>query len=252
MSAGAAYDVLGRGYASVRRADPRLEQAIWKALGDAESVLNVGAGAGSYEPPDRDVIAVEPSAVMRAQRPAGAAACIDASAESLPFADGSFDAAMAVLSDHHWADRAGGLRELRRVARERVVVFTWDPSFADSFWLTRDYLPGFKQLPGMSIETIAGCIDATRIEPVAIPHDCRDGFYHAFWRRPDAYLDERVRAGISVFARLPNDQSDDMVRRLKADLRAGVWTRRNAQMLDLAEADFGYRLVIAELRPEPR
>ena len=240
------YDEIGRGYSSQRRSDARIAARIWAALGDAHTILNVGAGAGSYEPPDREVTAVEPSAVMRAQRPADAAPCIDASAEALAFADGSFDAAMAVLSDHHWDDRPRGLRELRRVARERVVVFTWDPSFADAFWLTRDYLPGFKRLPGMSIEEIMQCIRGTRIEPVPIPHDCRDGFYHAYWRRPAAYLDEQVRAGISVFARLQDDECAHATRHLRSDLQTGAWMRRNAALLDLEEVDFGYRLLVGE------
>ena len=241
------YDRIGRTYTTTRREDPRIAAAIHVALGDALTVVNVGAGTGSYEPRDREVIAVEPSEVMIAQRPEDAVPVVRARAEELPFADSSFDAAMAVLSDHHWEDRARGLCELRRVARQRVVVFTWDPRLADEFWLTRDYLGGFKRLPGMSIEDIAHCVDATRIEPVPIPHDCHDGFYHAFWRRPSAYLDERVRAGISVFAKLDRDETTDMVSRLKTDLESGSWARRNANLLELDEVDLGYRLVIAEL-----
>jgi SAM-dependent methyltransferase len=247
MSRAAFYDSIGSGYTTTRRQDPRIARAIYAALGDWRTVLNVGAGAGAYEPGDRDVVAVEPSAVMIAQRPPTAAAVVQARAEALPFADSSFDAAMAVLSDHHWEDRVRGLCELRRVARRRVVVFTWDPRFADAFWLTRDYLPGFKRLPGLSIEDIAQCIGDARIEPVLIPHDCRDGFYHAFWRRPAAYLDGRVRAGISVFARLDQEENADMVRRLKADLETGVWEKRNAGLVGLTNLDLGYRLVIAEV-----
>ncbi|HEX6654000.1 MAG TPA: class I SAM-dependent methyltransferase, partial [Thermoleophilaceae bacterium] len=163
--------------------------------------MNVGAGAGSYEPEDLDVVAVEPSEVMIAQRPEGAAPVVRAVAEELPFEDGSFDAAMAVLSDHHWADHDRGLAELRRVAR-RVVLFTWDPATVHDAWLVREYLPGFERLVprGFRLEHTAEALGGARIEPVPIPHDCVDGFLHAYWRRPHAYLDPQVRAGISVFA----------------------------------------------------
>ena len=133
------------------------------------------------------------------------------------------------------------------MARRRVVVFTWDPRFADAFWLTRDYLPASKRLPSMAIEAIARCLGGARSEPVPIPADCRDGFYHAFWRRPEAYLDERVRAGISVFARIDERETDEMIRRLRADLESGAWRERNPALPGLAELDLGYRLVVAEL-----
>ena len=244
MSSWQLYDRIGTGYPTTRREEPRIARAIHAALGDARSVLNVGAGTGSYEPTDRRVVAVEPSAVMIAQRPPGAAPAVRAAAESLPFPDDSFDAAMAVLCDHHWADRARGLRELRRVARRRVVVFTWDQRLADAFWLIRDYLPAFKRLPGMSIEAIARCLGGARVEPVPVPWDCVDGFFHAFWRRPEAYLDARVRAGISVFARVGQRDVAEMVTELRADLASGVWHERNAMLRDLDELECGYRLVV--------
>jgi SAM-dependent methyltransferase len=177
----------------------------WTALGDARTVLNVGAGAGAYEPPGLDVTAVEPSAVMRAQRPAGAAPCVDATAESLPFEDRSFDAAMAFATIDHWQDPIAGLREMRRVAR-RVVVFTCDAGDADLFWLNRDYLPEFAGLWAgrPSLTELVGAIGA-RTEPVLVPCDCADGFYHACWRRPEAYLDEHVRRGMSIWARVGPD-----------------------------------------------
>ena len=206
------YDRIGRTYTTTRGEDPRLRAAIHAALGDARTVLNVGAGTGAYEPADRDVLAVEPSEVMRAQRPRGAAPAIDARAEQLPFADRSFDAAMAVLSDHHWDDRAGGLREMRRVA-DRAVVFTWDPAYVDAFWLTRDYLPGFRRLHGMAIEEVARHLKATRVEPLPLAADWQDGFLMAFWRRPEAYLDEAVRAGISVFGVLRRGRGRGVRRR---------------------------------------
>jgi SAM-dependent methyltransferase len=239
------YDRIGRSYAATREEDPRIAAAIHAALGDARTVLNVGAGAGAYEPRDREVTAVEPSAVMRAQRPPDAAPCVDARAEALPFPDGAFDATMAVLSDHHWSDRLAGLRELRRVGR-RAVVFQWDPAYVDAFWLARDYLWSFAR--GLEASFAAGkaALGTTREHVVPIPHDCRDGFLMAYWRRPEAYLDPTVRANISVFALLPPAEVDAMVAALDADLRSGAWERRNAELLGRDEYDFGYRLLVAE------
>jgi SAM-dependent methyltransferase len=240
------YDRIGDGYAAVRREEPAIAEAIAAALGDARSVVNVGAGAGNYEPADRVVVAVEPSRVMLAQRPVGAAPAVQASGGALPFADGAFDAAMAILSDHHWPDRAAGLRELRRVARRRAVVLQCDiEAQCGAFWLVRDYLTTFRP-PAMTIEEIAGHLGARRVEPVPIPHDCRDGFLAAYWRRPRAYLDKRVRDGISVFRLLPPADVETAIDRLRADLESGEWARRNAVILDREAMDLGYRLVIAE------
>ena len=239
------YDRIGVGYTNVRAEDPRIAAAIRAALGDARTVLNVGAGAGSYEPRDRVVTAVEPSEVMIAQRPPRAAPAVRASAEALPFADGSFDAAMAVLSDHHWPDRAGGLQEMRRVARRRAVVFQFDIAALVDFWLAREYLVTWRP-ESLSMEEIAGHLGATRVEAVPIPHDCRDGFLSAYWRRPHAYLDPRVRDGISVFRLLPEADVADAMARLRADLESGEWERRHAGIRDLDELDLGYRLLIAE------
>jgi SAM-dependent methyltransferase len=243
------YDTLGVGYTAVRQEDPRLAARIRAALGDAHSVLNVGAGAGSYEPADLDVTAVEPSAVMRAQRPPGAAPVVDGRAEQLPFEDDSFDVAMAILSDHHWDDHARGLAELRRVARRRVVLFNAQPHMVADSWLVRDYLRGFAGLvpPDYSLEQTLEALGDGHLEPVPIPHDCRDGFMHAYWRRPHAYLDPRVRAGISVFGLLDPAEVDQMVATLAADLDSGEWERRNGALLELDELDLGYRLVVAEL-----
>jgi SAM-dependent methyltransferase len=239
------YDRIGRSYVATRAEDPSIAAAIHAELADARTVLNVGAGSGSYEPRDREVCAVEPSAVMRAQRPPGAAPCIDARAEALPFADGSFDATMAVLSDHHWEDRLAGLRELRRVGR-RAVVFQWDPRFAGAFWLTRDYLPSFPGSQRVTLAETEEALGAVRAVPVPIPHDCRDGFLMAYWRRPDAYLDPEVRANISVFSILPPDEVEAMIAALRGDLENGAWARRNAALLELDAFDFGYRVLVAE------
>jgi ubiquinone/menaquinone biosynthesis C-methylase UbiE len=248
MSSAQLYDTIGATYNVTRRTEPRIAAQVWAALGDARTVLNVGAGTGSYEPSGRDVIAVEPSALMRAQRLADAAPCVAASAESLPFEDQSFDAAMAVSTVHHWQDPIAGLREMRRVAR-RVVVFTFDSSdtaWRRRFWLTRDYLPEVADLlvgrPPLSEQ--ARAIGA-RVEPVLIPWDCADGFFEAYWRRPEAYLDESVRRGISVWASVGPDAEQRALHSLRDELSSGRWAERNRDLVDLDAAELGLRLLIA-------
>lgn len=248
MSGTELYDTIGAHYTATRRTEPRIATRILAALGDARTVLNVGAGTGSYEPPDRQVLAVEPSALMRSQRPADAAPCLIGSAESLPFDDRSFDAAMAVSSVHHWQDPIAGLREMRRVAR-RVVVFTHDTSDAGwlhRFWLTRDYLPEAADLVAgrPSVNELARAIGAG-IEPVLVPWDCADGFFEAHWRRPEAYLEENVRRGVSVWARVGPEAERRAVRGLRDDLASGRWAERNRDLVDLDAAELGLRLLIA-------
>lgn len=242
------YDAIGSAYPATRRTEPRIAAQVWEALGDARTVLNVGAGTGSYEPPDREVTAVEPSAVMRAQRPAGAAPCVAAAAESLPFEDQSFDAAMAFSTVHHWQDPIAGLREMRRVAR-RVVVFTHDASdtgWLRRFWLTRDYLPEVADLVvgRPAVDRLAETIGA-RMEPVLIPWDCADGFFEAYWRRPEAYLDEQVRRAISIWTRVGPDAERRAVTSLRADLASGQWAERNRELVGLDAAELGLRLLVA-------
>jgi SAM-dependent methyltransferase len=239
------YDTIGTTYTVTRRTEPRIAAQLWAALGDARTVLNVGAGTGSYEPPDRKVTAVEPSAVMRAQRPAGAAPCVAAGAESLPFADHAFDVAMAFATVHHWQDPIAGLREMQRVAR-RVVVFTCDTSemsWRRKFWLTRDYLPEVTASPIGLANELAQALGA-RMEPVLIPWDCVDGFFEAYWRRPEAYLDERIRRGISVWSKVGQEAEQRAVRHLRNDLASGRWAERNHDLLDLDAAELGLRLLI--------
>ena len=244
MSRAQLYDTIGTTYTVTRRTEPRIAAQVWAALGDAQTVLNVGAGTGSYEPPGRDVTAVEPSAVMRAQRPVGAAPCVDAVAESLPFEDQSFDAAMAVATIDHWQDPIAGLREMRRVAR-RVVVFTKDFSDPDRFWLNRDYLPEYSDLQAgrPSLTELARAIEG-RAEPVLVPWDCADGFFEAYWRRPEAYLDERVRRGVSVWARVGPQAEQRAVRGLRDDLVSGRWAERNRDIVALDAAELGLRLLV--------
>jgi SAM-dependent methyltransferase len=247
MSPAQVYDSIGATYSATRRTEPRIAERIWAALGDARTVVNVGAGTGSYEPPDRYVLAVEPSARMRSQRPRDAAPCLAASAESLPLDDQSFDAAMAVNTIHHWEDPVAGLREMRRVAR-RVVVFLCDTSDPDRFWLTRDYLPEAAALQTSGIlASLPQLTDAVagRLDPVLIPWDCADGFYEAYWRRPAAYLDENVRRGISVWTAVGPNAEERAVRNLRKDLASGRWTARNRELVGLDAADLGGRLLIA-------
>ena len=246
MSSAQLYDEIGATYTVTRRTEPRIAAQIWAALGDARTVVNVGAGTGSYEPPDRDVTAVEPSAVMRAQRQAGAARCVAAMAERLPFEDQSFDAAMAFATVHHWQDPIAGLREMQRVAR-RLVVFTCDTTDRDwrsRFWLTRDYLPEVAASPVGLVTELASAIGA-RTERVLIPWDCADGFFEAYWRRPEAYLDENVHRGISVWTAVGRDAEERAVHQLRGDLASGRWAERNRDILDLEEAELGLRLVVA-------
>ncbi len=248
MSGAQLYDTIGATYTVTRRTEPRIAAQMWAALGDARSIVNVGAGTGSYEPADRHVLAVEPSALMRSQRPADSAPCVAASAESLPFEDQSFDAAMAFATIHHWPDPIAGLREMRRVAR-RVVVFTHDTTddgWLRRFWLTRDYLPEVADLlvGRPSLSELARAIGA-RTEPVPIPWDCADGFYEAYWRRPEAYLDVNVRRGLSVWARVGPEAERRAVRRLTDDLASGRWAERNRDLVDLETAELGLRLLVA-------
>jgi len=238
------YDRIGVDYSELRKPDPRIAARILAALGSATSVLNVGAGTGSYEPTDRPVTAVEPSAEMLRQRRVPPAPAVRGHAEDLPFPDDAFDAAMAVLTVHHWTDKAQGLREMRRVARGPVVILTFDPAHRGC-WLT-NYLPRLAtldeaQMPPMT--DYARWLGPVEISPVPIPKDCSDGFLHAYWRRPEAYLDPRIRRGSSSFWALPD--LDEGLARLEADLASGEWGRRYRSLLDLDELDTGYRLVVA-------
>ncbi|MCA9830351.1 MAG: class I SAM-dependent methyltransferase [Dehalococcoidia bacterium] len=241
----ALYDSIGKTYAVTRRPDPRIEALLWRQLDGCESVVNVGAGSGNYEARGRVVVAVEPSRAMIRQRSPGSAATVMAVAEHLPLADKSFDGAMSVLSTHHWHDRATGLLELKRVARKAVVILTHSPDDAADMWVLRDYFPGAAGLdrPIMDFDGLCRDLGATSATPVPVPWDCVDGFFLAFWRRPEAYLDPTVRSGMSIFKRLSAEEVEAGLARLRDDLDSGAWASRNAELLHLDAIDIGYRIV---------
>jgi SAM-dependent methyltransferase len=244
---GADYDRIGGTYTSTRRPDPRIAAAIGRGLGDAQVMVNVGAGAGAYEPADRAVVAVEPSWQMIQQRAAGAAPAVQALAEALPFPDKMFDAALAVLTLHHWTDWRRGLEEMRRVAH-RLVLFTVEPADVGNFWFTAAYFPEIVRLDQGRCPSVAEVVDHLgncRVEHIAIPHDCSDGFLAAFWRRPEAYLDPQVRAGISALALLDHATVARGIERLEADLESGAWEQRFGDVRSLDTLDVCYRLVVA-------
>jgi hypothetical protein len=242
------YDSIGRIYAATRRPDPRIGAAITEALGDAASVVNVGAGAGSYEPTST-IAAIEPSSVMIAQRPAGSAPVLQAIAEQLPLRDRCADAAMALLTVQHWSDVAAGVAEMRRIAQRRMVFLTWRASGLAGYWLT-SYLPEVARRDATSdlgIQVLTEVLPEARVRPVPIPHDCVDGFGAAFWRRPEAYLDPDVRAGISFLARASEEELRPGLERLADDLRTGRWHADHGDLLGLDSLDVGYCLLIVDL-----
>jgi len=247
------YERNGRGYAVRRRPDPRIAALIHRALGDARTVLNVGAGAGSYEPDDRYVVAVEPSAAMRAQRPPDRVPAIDATAERLPFDDDSFDAVMAMVTIHQWSDPDTGLLEMRRVSRGVVAILTFDAPALQDFWLC-DYVPEViaveqQRFPAISriVHTLGGSAEVT---PVPIPHDCTDGFGEAYYARPEAFLDADVRAAQSGWVLADADAVRRGVDKLAADLSSGAWDERNGALRQQPERIGAVRLIIA--RPDAR
>ena len=238
------YDIIGSNYAELRKPDRRIARIIESALGSARTVLNVGAGTGSYEPTDRSLVAVEPSREMIRKRSPTAAKAIEASADDLPFDDKSFDASMAILTLHHWPDKAAGLREMRRVTRGRIVLLTFDPSHRP--WLT-DYLPELAALDEVQAPTMSDYerwLGAVQITRVLVPHDCSDGFLYAYWRRPAAYLDAHIRSGSSSFWAIGNAEAG--LQKLRRDLETGEWEGRYAELHTLDEYDAGYRLVVSD------
>jgi SAM-dependent methyltransferase len=244
------YDTIGTGYARLRREDPRLRARIHAAIGDARTVVNVGAGAGSYEPTDRYVIAVEPSDVMAAQRPPSLAPALRGTANALPLRDGAVAAAMAILTIHHWDDqRERGVRELRRVARGPVVILTYDADVAAEMWLAKDYFPELAALdratfppPAQVAAWLGGDVE---VQPVPLPRDCQDWMLGAFWAHPERVLDAQARNATSGFARMDPGVVDRVVAELGRDLADGSWAARHGHLREIAEHDVGLRLVIA-------
>jgi SAM-dependent methyltransferase len=241
------YERGGAGYALRRRPDPTIAALVRHALGDAKTLINVGAGAGSYEPP-ATMAAIEPSQVMIAQRPAGSAPVLRAVAEQIPLRDNCADAAMALLTVHHWADVAAGVAEMRRIARRRLVFLTWRPDVLEQFWLSR-YLPEAARLDAamaVPVGVLTAELRSAQVRPLPIPHDCLDGFGAAFWRRPHAYLDPVVRAGISFFAKAGSSELREGLGRLADDLATGRWHDQNAELLELDSYDAGYCLITSD------
>jgi SAM-dependent methyltransferase len=248
------YDRAGRTYSATRQPDPRIGTLVDRALQGMATVANIGAGSGSYEP-SNVVIAVEPSHVMLKQRRADAAPAVRAVAEHLPIGTDAVDASIALLTVHHWSDLAAGIAEMIRVARRRVVIFTWDDTVFREFWLLREYLPAAADTDArlaVPITEMVSLLGDVSIQTVPVPHDCVDGFGGAYWRRPHAYLDETVRAGISMFALTPKSLLAKGLERLRAELANGAWQRRHADLLARQQLDLGYRLIVSdlELRPE--
>jgi SAM-dependent methyltransferase len=245
----ALYDELGRTYSSTRRPDPRVGARIAAVLSGSATVINIGAGTGSYEPP-QTVVAIEPSPVMISQRPRGSAPVLRAAAEHIPLRDDCADAVLAVLTIHHWSDLERGLAEMHRIARHRLVFLTWDAEvIGERFWLLSEYLPAARQVDAemaVPLDRLAGLLANPVVSAVPVPHDCADGFGAAFWRRPAAYLDPAVQAGMSLFAKLDPALYADGLARLADDLSSGRWQREHADLLDAPELDLGYRLVISE------
>lgn len=241
------YDRHGQGYASQRRTDPRIASLVHAALGSARTVLNVGAGAGSYEPEDRHVVSVEPSAAMRAQRPRYLAPAVDAVAEMLPFDERSFDAAMAMVTVHQWSDFRRGLAELRRVARGPVVVLTFDGDAMDRFWLA-EYAPEVIEVERRrfpAIEAIGAAIgERAEVSSVPIPIDCADGFGEAFYGRPEAFLDSEVRRAQSAWRFVDGAVEARAVGALAEDVASGEWDRRYAALRTQPELEGSLRLVV--------
>ena len=242
------YQTIGNSYSSTRRPDPRIQRLIDAALGDAQSVVNVGAGTGNYEPADRRLIAVEPSLAMIHQRRPGAAPAIRAVAEALPFGDKTFDVAMAILTLHHWTDLISGLSELRRVANRQVILL-FETRASWKFWLI-EYFPESLSLPSEvrapSVDDLRTLLDIQTVVPVPVPADCIDGFFGAYWCRPESYLDPSVRAGISTLAQLSPEVAERCAGRLRRDLESGKWEDRYGYLRELTELDLGYRLVVAQ------
>lgn len=244
------YDRGGHGYSAQRRADPRIAAQIWDCLGSARTVLNVGAGTGNYEPPDRTVVALEPSRTMRAQRAPDAAPCVNGVAEALPFDDNTFDAVMSVLSCHQWRDKPKGLAEMRRVARSRVVLLTFDPEAINGLWLA-DYMAAVTAAEAsrfLSIDALCALLGGhVEVRECFVPQNCTDGFMEAYLGRPEHFLDPAVRASQSAWAFAPDGAEAAFVAHLSADLASGAWDAKYGHLRTAPTYLGALRLLIAQM-----
>lgn len=237
-------------YAETRKPDSRLAELIRAQTVDLETILNVGAGVGSYELDDKILVALEPSWRMISQRPADAASCVCGSVENLPFRDKSFDGGLALLTLHHWHNIERGLSELERVITKRLVIHTWDSEATEYYWLINDYIPelfAFDAARFPKIDELSARFRSAQVIEVPIPCDCTDGFQGAYWRRPEAYLDDYVKKGISSFQQISQSALTKGLARLRADLDSGLWHKRYADLLNKEVLDLGYRLIVAEM-----
>ena len=240
------YDRIGSGYSRRRNPDTRIAQLIGQALSDNMLIANVGAGTGSYEPSNKVVIAIEPSAEMIAQRTSAGGRVLRSTAENIPLRDKSVDASMAVLTIHHWRNWKGGIAELNRISRHRIAVMTWDPGHS-GFWLVQRYLPEILEIDRAifpRLEEITQLLGRSQVKVVPVPHDCSDGFLGAYWNRPQEYLDPDVRSAISTFRRVA--QVEEGLAWLQAELSDGSWARMYGELGLRRELDVGYRLIIAD------
>jgi len=242
------YDKIGINYATKRQTDPRLASQILQKLQGATRIINIGAGSGSYEPENIDLIAVEPSQEMIKQRSTNAHPVVQASAESLPFEDNSFSHALTILSMHHWTDRSKAFQEINRVTTDKFIALSWNPK-SKAFWLTRNYFPEIIEWDKNNFPTkqeFEKYFDDVNISPLLIPSDCRDGFLAAYWKRPEAYLDINVRNSISSFSKLEN--IGEWLKRLEADISSGKWHEDNKDILNEENLDAGYIIISAKIR----
>jgi len=242
------YDNIGISYSVTRCTDPIIAKQLYSELQGATRIVNIGAGTGSYEPENVELVAVEPSAKMIAQRKMGAHRVEQAFAEKLPFENNSFSHAMTVLSMHHWENRKRAFSEINRVATAKFVAITWDPK-SDPFWLTRDYFPEIYEMDQHifpELEELNEHFDEVKISPLQIPSDCEDGFLAAFWKRPEAYLSSQVRQSMSPFSQIKN--LSEGLQRLKDDLASGAWAKNNQSILNSSFLDVGYRLISAKVK----
>ena len=244
----AIYDDIGNNYSVTRGTDPKIAKQLYTELQGATRIVNIGAGTGSYEPENMELVAVEPSSVMISQRKVGSHRVEQAFAENLPFENSSFSHAMTVLSMHHWQDRARAFQEINRVATEKFVAITWDPQ-AEPFWLTRDYFPEIYEMDkGIfpDLKELNQYFDEVTMRPLQIPSDCQDGFLTAFWKRPEAYLSSKVRQAMSPFSKIKNLSKG--LQKLEDDLASGAWASKNHAILGASYLDVGYRIISARVR----